>query len=235
MQKNIRINKIAKYLIILILAIFLLSCSDNEPEINQVFWQITKYHDVENNIFYDRLVVFLEVYDEDGIDDIKTIYLIHDAQELFWKIDEKNWIYKTFNNENWFGSNNIVMNDFSGFPLGQYRVIVIDDAGERQEVYFTISSYDKIFNKEQFPSGVVEGSVITFSENTEIIWVYGQDMKFINEINVASFTNRRMAFPNNAKTLYLYRYDRVNGYGLLSGPYGHAPVPVAATAPEPSD
>ena len=220
----------AKYLIILILTIFLFSCSDNEPEINQVFWQITKYHDIENNIFYDRLVVFLEVFDEDGIDDIKTIYVINDAQELFWKIDEKNWVYKTINNENWFGSNNIVMNDFSSFPLGQYRVIVIDDAGERQEVYFTISSYDKNINKDQFPSGVLENKVISFSENTEFIWFYAQDMRFVNEINVTNFTNRRMALPNNAKIFYLYRYDRVNGYGLMAGPYEVASTPTATTA-----
>ena len=212
-----------KYLKFFILAIILLSCSENEPEINQVFWQITKYHDVENNIFYDRLAVFLEVFDEDGADDIKTVYVIHDAQELFWKIDEKNWIYKAVNSENWFGSNNIVMNDFSGFPLGQYRVIVIDDAGERQEAYFTISSYDKKFISDQFPSAEVENNIIAFSENTEIIWSYAQDMKFINEINVANYTNKRMAFPNNSKVVFLYRYDRVNGYGLMSGPFKPAP------------
>ena len=215
----------AKYLTILILAIFLFACSENEPEINQVFWQITKYHDIENNVFYDRLVVFLEVFDEDGVDDIKTIYVINDEQELFWKIDEKNWVYKTFNNENWFGSNSIVMNDFSGFPLGQYRVIVIDDAGERQETIFTISSYDKKFIADQFPTAVIENNIISFSENSEIIWFYGPNMKFINEINVSNFTNRKIAYPNNAKAIFVYRYDRVNGYGLMAGPF--EPIPVS--------
>ena len=203
----------------LILSIFLFSCSENAPEISQVFWQITKYHDIETNNFYDRLVVFLEVFDEDGIEDIKTIYVINDGAELFWKIDEEKWVYKTFNNENWFGSNNIVMNDYSGMPLGQYRVVVIDDAGERQETTFTISSYDKKFNADEFPSAVVENNMISFSENTEIIWFYDQDMKFVSEINVSNITNRKMAFPNNAKALYLYKYDRVNGYGLMSGAY----------------
>ena len=221
MQKNI---KLAKYLKLLILAIFVLSCSENQPEINQLFWQITKYHDIENNFFYDRLSVFVEVYDADGIDDISTIYIINDAEELFWKIDEENQVYKMVNNENWFGSNNIVMNDFSGFPLGRYRAVVIDDAGEREETTFVISSYDKRFAANQFPSAVVEDNTISFSANTEVIWFYSQDMRFIDEINVSNNRERRISFPDNSDTLFLYRYDRANGYGLMSGPYRPAPI-----------
>ena len=164
----------------------------------------------------------MELADEDGIDDIKTIYIINDTEELFWKIDEKSWVYKTVNNENWFGSNNIVMNDFSGFPIGQYRVVVIDDAGERQEITFTISSYDRKFPAEQFPSAIVENNTISFSENCEIIWSYSQDMKFINEMDVNNYKDRMMPFPRNSNAMFLYRYDRVNGYGLMAGPYKDA-------------
>ena len=222
MQKNIRINNLAKlanFFKFLVIAIFFLSCSENTPEINQIFWQITKYHDVENNAFYDRLSVFLDVFDDDGIDDIKTIYVINDKEELFWKIDEDTWVFKTLNNENWFGSNNIIMNDFSGLPLGQYRVIVIDDVGERSETTFIISSYERRFIASEFPSATVNNNIISFSENTEALWFYNREMRFISEINVSNRTDRAVGFPSNENTVFLYRYDRVNGYGLMSGPY----------------
>ncbi|MCL2294254.1 MAG: hypothetical protein FWC36_05260 [Spirochaetes bacterium] len=201
------------------LIIFSFSCSESSPEINQIFWQITKFHDIENNIFYDRLSVFLEVYDEDGVEDIRTIYVIHDNEELFWKINEDNWVFKTFNNENWFGSNNIVMNDFSGFPFGRYRVIVIDDAGERAETTFTISSYDRRFNVNHFPSAVIENNVIIFSANTEIAWFYNQDMRFMSGMNLENIEHRTATFPANASIMFLYRFDRAGGFGLMSGPY----------------
>ncbi|MCL2792425.1 MAG: hypothetical protein FWD87_04970 [Spirochaetaceae bacterium] len=219
MQKNTKTNKIISYFTILILTIFLLSCSENAPEINQIFWQITKFHDVENNVFYDRLSVFLDVFDEDGVEDIKTIYIINDREELFWKINEETWVFRTINNENWFGSNNITMHDFSGFPFGQYRVIVIDDVGERAETTFTISSYDRSFNLSAFPSAVIENNAISFSGNTDALWFYNQDMRFMSEVNVGGRDNRTAAFPGNANTLFLYRYDRVSGYGLMTGPF----------------
>ncbi len=217
MQKNIK-NKL-NYFIFPILIFILFSCSENQPEINQIFWQITKYHDVENNTYYDRLSLFMELADEDGVEDIKTIYIINDAEELFWKIEDKNWIYKTNNNENWFGSDNIVMNDFSGFPLGQYRALVLDDAGERRETTFNISSYDKKFQENQFPSAAIENNIISFSANSETIWFYNENMNFLNEINAANNSSKTMALPDKAKAIFLYRYDRINGYGLLSGPY----------------
>jgi hypothetical protein len=43
------------------------------------------------------------------------------------------------------------MHDFSYFPSGRYRILLIDDAGEREETDFIITAYEKGFYPEAFP------------------------------------------------------------------------------------
>jgi hypothetical protein len=211
--------KMLKNINILFFLFLLFSCSENQPAINQVFWQINKVNDVENNFFYDRLSVFIEAYDDDGIEDLKTLYIINDEEEFFWKIEDKEWIYKEVNKENWFGTNDIVMNNFSHFPAGRYRVLIIDAAGEREESAFVLTSYDYETQKNKFPAIVIENKKIISLENTEALWFYTNDMKFVSETTITSKSNLNFTIKDNTNIIFAYSYDKINGYGLLSGPY----------------
>ena len=208
--------------ITLISAVFFLflSCAENKPEINQIFWQINKIHNLDSGKYYDTLSVFIEARDEDGIEDLQTIYLINDSEELFWKITEDNWIQKTAGEENWFGSGSIIMNDFSSFPSGKYRAVVIDEAGERVETSFTISRYESGFPEDKFPTAGIRGNTPYYSAGTEALWIYDKEMKLVKEVSVLDSDDKNIQIPSNGEVMFAYKYDRANGFGLVTGPYG---------------
>jgi hypothetical protein len=201
-------------------AIFLvLSCAENRPEINQVFWQINKIRNLDTGRYHDSLSLFIEANDEDGIEDLKTIYLINDSEELFWKITEKNWVHKTDGEANWFGSGSITMNDFSAFPFGKYRAIIIDEAGEREETSFNINKYETGFIENDFPAAGIRGNAPFYSPGTEALWFYNKEMKLIKEVSVNASDVKNIQLPSEAQAMYAYKYDRIKGFGLITGPY----------------
>jgi len=223
MPKNINSftikHKSCALILTVILSCLLFSCSENKPVIGQVFWQINKFHDIEKQIYYDRLSLFIDAQDEDGLEDLKTLYLINDREEVFWKITDKTWIQKTNNDESWFGSNTIAMHDFSFFPAGRYRIILLDDAGEREETEIILPAYEKGFSDEAFPSAVIRDNTLFPSVNSEAVWFYSTEMVLLNETAVNEKARREITIPEKAKYIFIYRYDRINGYGLVAGPY----------------
>ncbi len=206
-------------LIVVVSCFFSVSCSENQPEINQVFWQINKYHDVVTGEYYDRLSLFVEAKDEDGAEDLKTIYLINDSEEILWKVTDKNWVFKSNKEEQWFGLNSMAMHDYSAFPPGKYRVVFIDDAGERQESEINIGLYDDGFEEKEFPSAQLSNNMLSFSSNTEVVWFYNTEMKYLSEVQVKGRSEKSISVPEKAAACYVYRYDRAGGYALVSGPY----------------
>ena len=210
----------ARHLTVLLTAtIIFLACTENSPEINQVFWQINKFNDTGNNSYHERLVLFLDVSDEDGTEDLKTLYVINDDAELYWKISSDEWIHRPEKGENWIGTNTITMNDYSPIPAGSYRVVVVDDAGEREETEIFVAATETAVLPEHFPSAVVRQNSLSYSENTEYIWFYSSDMKLISEAATAGNEWKSVSAPEKTKTAYLYRFDRAGGFGLVSGPY----------------
>ena len=222
MLKNTDFN-IARLLNIFFISALLslvLSCAENRPEINQIFWQINKIHNLDSGKYYDTLSLFIEARDEDGIEDLQTIYLINDKEELFWKMTEENWIQKTDREENWFGSGSIIMNDFSSFPSGKYRTIVIDEAGERAETSFTLSKYESGFPEDSFPSAGIRGNTPYYSPGTEALWFFDKEMKLVKEVSAVGSAARNIQIPSGGEVMFAYKYDRANGFGLVTGPYG---------------
>ncbi len=212
MRKSILITNI------IILIILSVSCSENPPEIEQVFWQSNRLNDMDNDTVYDTLSVFIQVTDPDGIEDLDSLYVINDKEELFWKLDENNWIIKENRGVTWLGSNLLKMADRSMFLSGEYRVLVIDDAGERMETSFVLKNSSFMPDKDKFPDITLKGKSAVNPLNTHVIWTYSSDSNVLTE----NYTDGGMkSFPLNEsmESLYLFRYDRINGVGLISGPY----------------
>ena len=203
---------------IILVFLFFLSCSENPPEIEQLFWQSNRFNDLEKNTVYDTLSVFVQVDDQDGIEDIASLYIINDKQQLFWKIDSENLVIKENRNVTWVGSSRIKMNDYSMFPSGEYRVLVIDEAGEREETSFTLKNSSYMPEKEDFPALSVKGQNVTTDSNTDVLWIYNAEGDVITEHYPE---RKRQSFPliENSDNLFVYRFDKTNGTGLVSGPY----------------
>lgn len=229
MQNQLKMRKNINLLLLLLLAmLFSLSCSENSPEISQIFWQINKYQNVQSGDTSDRLSVFIEAVDKDGIEDLETIYIINDKEELFWKINKDEWNHVTIDGEEWFGFNSIEMNRTLPFPVGTYRVVLIDAAGERAESDFFLDRYETALPLDEFPSAEIvsnNGSkiVLSVSENCRQIWFYKNGMTFLGEIVLdegSTTTDRQNVIaPEGADKAFLYRYDKINGFGYTSGPY----------------
>ena len=120
-------------LLMLSISLFTLSCSGKPPEIMKINWQVNIEKSLDKKIVFESLSIFVEANDPDGIDDIEYLYIINDAQELYWELNENNWIKEKKGDETWIGSNHIVMPDGSSFPSGIYRIILRDIGGDSDE------------------------------------------------------------------------------------------------------
>ncbi len=210
-----------------VLLICLGACSDSPPEIMQISWQVMLFNDRENGFSYQKISLFVSIQDEDGIKDIGALYLIHDAKELFWSLDESSWEMTKKGSATWIGSNAFTMPAAESFPIGKYRVYLEDLSGQSDETFIYISN-DNI-NTEQitFPDVYLNDDKIFIKgtyENYEL-WVYDANNRFIvafpvdkNGIKTEVITTRDSALNNNF-IYYVYCMHKNNVFGILNGPY----------------
>lgn len=87
----------------------------------------------------ERLSLFASVSDKDGVDDIEYLYIVHDEEELSWTLTRDDWQRSEEGSSIWIGSNSL---DAPGpaMPRGQYRVMLVDKAGERAERTISLSA-----------------------------------------------------------------------------------------------
>jgi hypothetical protein len=120
----------------------LVSCTGKPPKVNVLSYQLDLFRSGEGRGGdpYERLSVFAQISDEDGIKDVDAVYLINDEAGLFWKLTPADWSQKDQNGESWIGTNGFTMADYNPFPRGSYRFLVIDKGGERDEREFKLSA-----------------------------------------------------------------------------------------------
>jgi len=157
------IELLRKSLSLIIVLSILISCTIFPPEIREHDWSITLVHDLERDFIYESLSVFLNCYDEDGENDIETIYLIDDKDGIYWQLTQDNWEYRYIDDIKWIGSSNIIMPDRSKLPRTSLRIYVRDRAGESVEdkLYISQNSIDP--DKTKFPDLVIDNSNYSIS------------------------------------------------------------------------
>ena len=205
--------------------IFLISCSGAVPEIGQLVWQVNFLRTPSESTVHQELSVFILIEDEDGIGDIEYIYLIHDETELFWKLNSADWTSKVLGGKNWIGSNSIRMNDRSILPAGNYRLVVIDKAGERDSRNFNITkSMLNTKNSEYLPRLIIDSNIVIESKNSDnTLWIYDEKMEILKNIKIE---NGKISMDiinndtsNKARWVSIYSFDAEKGIGLIVGPY----------------
>jgi hypothetical protein len=87
----------------------------------------------------ERLSFFTSVVDGDGADDIEYLFLVNDARELSWTLDQDSWVRHEEGSSVWIGSNGLKVPG-GIVPRGQYRAILVDKAGERIERTIVVSA-----------------------------------------------------------------------------------------------
>ncbi|MCK4542715.1 MAG: hypothetical protein KAU17_10830 [Spirochaetales bacterium] len=211
------------FIFVLLGFIFLLTCTGEAPSILQIYSQINYYREPDTGRIYQGLSLFINVEDPDSIEDIEAIYLINDREELYWKIQESSLI--TFENqgETWLGSNKIFAPDFKELSPGNYRVLIIDTAGERDETEIYVPKIQKKSSKLIFPKISFTPDKITLTGEVLELWIYDAREKFITKIipEEKELPEGYFEAPElkNGSIVYIYSYDDILGTGLVQGPY----------------
>jgi hypothetical protein len=211
---------------VLAAACVLAGCTGEPPVISRVFAQPVFVRDVERNVTWARLGVFLVATDPDGQDDLSAFYVINDAAELYWKVESGAWVAATAEGESWIGSNTLAMPGADPPPAGDYRVVLQDQGGETVEDTFTIAPVEQP-EETSWPSASLEDDTITVTNRQQATqaWFYSRDGKLVLTLPVPADTGRlsgvRASVPGFASgsTFWIYGYDRAKLRGLLIGPY----------------
>lgn len=210
----------------LVFLLFFFSCSGEPPAILQILWQLNIVLDVESEDVFERLSLFVHVEDGDGIEDVETIYLLHDESELFWELESADWETYEENGETWFGSNELLVANNAAFPRGTYRIVVIDKAGERNRDELYINSDPIDSSKMIFPQIRVNENILTIKSNyadhtlrfydqsDSVVKVFFTDAK---EFDLGSILSRQEM--NITREVEVHTFDSTAGYGVVTGAF----------------
>jgi hypothetical protein len=203
-------------------------CSEEPPRIIQIFHQINVVKDLQQQDTYPQLSLFVHTEDDDGTDDIESIYFIEDENELFWRLDDQNWESFEEQGEFWVGTNRIVMNDYSPLPWGDYRLLIIDAAGERDEREIYLAKPEYMPEEIEFPEVTVENGKVTVSggEQQRTYWIVREDGRLIKTvktteptISITTLTGSSEEEAREPFAFYMYIYDSALGIGKIIGPF----------------
>ena len=207
-------------------AIVLPSCTGEAPRIQQIFWQLNVIRDLDAELDYEGLSLFLQVEDGDGYEDLTSLFLLRDRDELFWQIESDSWEMVEEVDEVWVGSNEIRMATGGVFPRGAYRVMIVDQAGERGREEIFISSEKIDPSQLEFPEVRLSEGVVELRSPYEehSLWFYGADGAVLKTFTsratqyaIASVLNTRER--DLAHRFSVYAYDDVRGIGVVVGPF----------------
>ncbi|MBI9103630.1 MAG: hypothetical protein JEY99_14545 [Spirochaetales bacterium] len=211
--------------IILILS----ACSNSPPEILQNFWEITLVESPDSTeelvTFREELSIFTVSRDDDGDDEIESVFLIQDEEELFWELDKDNWEEIELQGEKWIGGSSLLMMEDEPFPRSSYRLLVIDRSGQRDETSIAIS-IKRVLDPLVFPRLSRNGDdwEIQSPYDQHIIRLYNGDSILKGQIKIdnKNFTQRflrEQLKPSSGDVLVLSAQDVSKGWVLQSLPF----------------
>lgn len=204
-----------------------IACEASAPEIIDMQWQINVVERLDMDLYEENLSFFIYASDEDGEDDISSIFLLHDESEQYWSLSSENWTVNTSGGEYWVGSSDIVMPDGSPIPRGDYRIVLYDAAGEKAEETIRIDTVVIKPDELEFPSISAKLNTITVSTPFEnpMVLLFDRNRRFVDSAMIEFDNTPLQRFPRyrdltsqSRNQLYLYVWDTEKGYGLISGP-----------------
>ncbi len=200
------------------LIVFLvLSCAGSPPQLLETFLQVTVFHDTELDATYEQLTFFAHVRDEDGIDDVDALFLIHDETQLVWRLTPDKWVLRSRGTENWLGAETLTMADYTAFPRGSYRILVSDRAGRRDESVVTLAARVEI-DRATAPTLVLSGDELrVVSDHDRTI------VRFFSPAGTLLRTTDEPTIPigdvGGAGGVRAFLYADLGGYGVAAGPF----------------
>jgi hypothetical protein len=115
------------------------SCTSKPPEFVSMTARVIAVAVDADGGREERLSFFSSVADGDGVGDIEYLFLVHDASELSWTLDQDSWVRHEEGTSVWIGSNGLRA-PAGIIPRGRYRAVLVDRAGERVERSVMVSA-----------------------------------------------------------------------------------------------
>jgi len=192
-----------------------------------VFWQLNLVEDLEQNLTYQSLSLFVKPNDPDGFEDIEDLYLINDEQEMFWRLDGETWAQSGTEEEIWIGSNSLKMPDGASFPTGEYRILLRDVGGDSSEQTIRLQPVPSKQARSYLPKvNVGNGEIQVAGEAiTYQLWVYDSSGRYIasfpiseKPLAIAAITSSQPALREGF-SFKVYGVAEGRNLGVNSGPY----------------
>jgi hypothetical protein len=147
--------------------------------------------------------------DDDGLEDLDTLSLYHDREELVWKLSSEDWISETIENEVWIGSRNISMSGGGPLPRGRFRAVLTDKGGSRGERVLVFDGPEK--SRYPFPVLVIEGgrySIESAYPYHTMLWYDGSGAYLgARRVGALAGTIRELEAPRETKSAALWAED----------------------------
>ena len=221
-----------KYVLLPAIAVFtaaVLGCGNSPPELNQVYSQLNYIYNPLTDQIRTEFTVLFNAEDEDGEDDIESMYVIRERSEKLWTADSSEWDKRSSRGLNWNGAQRLLTEDGSIPDSGEYRLLLTDLAGESTEESLFLQPVEKAPSVEAFPAIVFTAGdyeiEIESPDSSNVISFYDSESKLIAAYNVTpGFIEIKKLKDGNAvyenyRTVQLGFYSNSSGAGHISGPW----------------
>lgn len=208
-------------------ALLFVSCSGAPPRITGIYRMLSVVDNRTLNARYEQLSFFVEAEDDDGFSDISRLYLVNDRSHLVWTLTPETWERRQDRNQQWIGSNDVITADGSAFPRGEYRIVLEDLSGSRDERTFVLDQAVLKTSALPFPGLAVSDRSVAVSASFASVTVTALDPagSFSARRTVSpgtvpiSLITGRTAEPGRRLDLYAHVFDERDRVELVSGPY----------------
>ncbi len=220
-----------KWLALALLATLAGACSNSQPQIPQLTTQVNQVWSPSASAWEERLTVFVQVTNGDGLEVLDRIQIVNDEDRLVFTLDKSNWTKVERTGETWFGANNLRVPD--GYvSSGDWRVLVSTRAGLQVEAPFVIpplapntSSSARSALQFNKPADLEKPFTFTGFPKDVLIWALGEQGEVLGQFKTAnnSFLLAQVVpfrtLQGRVKSLVLYSYDKTRGQGVEAGPF----------------
>ena len=200
-------NFLSVFVPLLLICLPALSCSRTEPRIPFGFIELNYYPGDTRPIEHFSFFVIAE--DDDGMENLSELRLIHDREGLEWIISSEDWIHHEEDGKHWVGSRSIAMTGDNTLPRGQYRAVLVNKGGEKSERLLVFDAPED--PRYPYPFLRIEEGIYRIDSRypANSFLVYDQQGNIIRTLTVPYLEGpvSALGLPNNARFLALWAQD----------------------------
>ena len=221
--------KMRKIIFFFFSIILFTSCGNTPPRINQIYNQINFRLNPGSDAVTTGLSLYINADDDDGDDNIEFIHLVNEENQIFWRADNGLFSYRDRRGMRWLGIDNLSAADGQRLPAGEYKVLLTDRAGDKDEDSIFIPLMKQTPGDEDFAEVQIDNVsnklVIESSEKRNILSFFDADGVSIAALSVSPGVLNLNRLDDSRTiiekwhSLEISFYSDRFGAGLIKGPY----------------